>query len=200
MRRVLAAAAALLMCAGPALAQNTWNHAGMYAGLTAGYSTAQLETPGIDLAATGAQGGVFVGYGVVANGGLYLGVEADAVMRDIKWKIAEGGSSASASNAWSGSLRLRVGQELGPMLLYVTGGAAVTDQKIEVAGLGSESELRWGFVGGAGIEARITKTVALRLEGLHYVTPDKTFWLGGDSAKIGTGETVARVGISFKLN
>ena len=178
-----------------------WNHAGPYVGVVAGYSTAKLEAEGgVDWAAAGAQGGFVAGYGLVNANGIYIGFEADAVLRDVKWQITDGVSTATASNMWTGSARLRVGQVIGPMLLYVTGGAAVTEQKIEISWLGSAEEIRWGWVGGAGIEAQVTRVMTLRLEGLHYQFPDKAFWLAGDSAKIGTGETVARVGVTFKLN
>ena len=192
---------ALALMAASAAAQDKWNHAGPYAGITAGYSTAQLSTPGVDFATTGAQGGLYVGYGIVGNSGIYVGIEADAVLKDIKWGVSDAGGNASASNDWVGSLRGRVGQTMGPMLLYVTGGAAVTDTKVTLAGMGSDSALRYGWVAGAGIEAQITETVAIRLEGLHYGFPDKVFDFNGvGSEKLGTAETVARVGLSFKLN
>lgn len=200
--RHLAAVVALAMgaCVSSAQAQDRPNWAGPYAGLTAGYSTAQLSAPGIDWATAGLQGGVFAGYGVVGSSGLYIGVEADAVLKDIKWQVGDGTSSVTAQNQWVGTMRARIGQQIGSVLVYVTGGAALTDQKISATGLGSDSELRWGFVGGGGIEAMITKTLALRVEGLHTQFPDKAFWLSGTSDKIGTGDTAVRVGVSLKLN
>lgn len=197
----LAALSALSLVSGAASAEDRWNHAGLYAGLTAGYSTAQLSTPGTDFATTGAQGGLYLGYGIVGKSGIYVGVEADGVLKDIKWSTGATGSNASATNEWVGSARVRVGQALGPMLLYVTGGAALTDTKVSIAGLGSDSDLRVGWVAGGGIEAQITRTVALRFEGLHYAFPDKNFSFSSlGSEKLGAAETVARVGVSFRLN
>ncbi len=199
MRSVIAAAAALALSAGAALAQDRPVHSGAYVGLVAGYATSALQAPGIDLAAAGAQGGVMVGYGITGKSGMYLGAEVDALMRDIKWSATDGTSTVTASNQWMGSMRLRAGQAIGPMLLYVTGGAALTDQKVSISGLGSDHDLRWGWVGGAGIESHVTQNVALRVEGLYYNFPDKAFWTSGDTAKIGVGETVVRVGVVFKL-
>lgn len=199
MRRALAAAAALITLAGNALAQDKPLHSGAYVGMIAGYSTASLQAPGIDFAAAGAQGGLVAGWGIVGQSGLYLGLEADAVLKDIKWQVGDVTGQVTASNQWVGTMRGRVGQAFGPMLLYVTGGAAVTEAKISATGLGSDSEMRWGWVGGGGIDAHITRTVSIRFEGLHYQFPDKAFWLSGDTAKVGVGETVARVGITFKL-
>lgn len=203
MRSIIAAAAALVLSAGVALAQagdSRPMHNGGYLGVVAGYSTSSLNTPAFDAATAGAQGGLVAGWGVVGRSGLYLGLEADAVLKDIKWSVGDAAGTASASNQWVGSLRGRLGYSVGPFLIYGTGGGAITEQRISVSGFGSESDWRWGMVGGGGIETHVTQTMAIRVEGLHYVFPEKNFWFSGDSAKIGVGETVARVGITFKLN
>ena len=205
MRRALAAAAAICMLASPVLAQDEtkWNHGGAYAGLAAGYSAAVLQSSDpIDWGASGLMGGAYAGYGFLGRSGVYVGVELDATLKDIKWKASDGGgTTVEASGRWLGSFRARVGQALGPMLLYATGGLALTDQKIAVTGIGSDTEWRYGWVAGVGAEAMLTKTVTLRLEGLHYDFAEKGFNLGGlGTEKLGTQENVVRVGVSFKLN
>lgn len=203
MRATLAAAAALAMCAAPAVAQDDfrWNHGGTYAGITAGYSSAVLQTQDpIDWAASGLMGGVYGGYGVQGKSGLYIGFEMDGVAKDITWRATDGaGTTVQASGQWLASGRLRVGQAFGPMLVYATGGAALSDQKISVTGLGSDTEWRYGWVFGGGIEGMVGKVMTLRLEALRYDFPDKAFWLNGATDKIGTQETVVRVGLGFKL-
>lgn len=197
----LAAACALAACQTDARAQDTWNHGGAYVGIAAGYNASALTTPGTDFAATGALGGLLAGYGMVGKSGVYVGLEGDWTIKDIKWTTAADGYGASASNHWMGSARLRVGQTWGPAMAYLTGGVATTDQKVEVAGLGSTTDWKLGWVGGAGIEAQMTKTMALRLEVLHYEFSDKSVTIGGErSDKIGSTDTVGRVGITFKLN
>lgn len=209
MRRALVAAACLgaLAIGNTASAQDymdtpekRWNHGGFYAGIVGGYTAGQLQTPGLDLGAAGAQGGIVAGWGVSNRSGLYLGLEADAVLKDLKWTVTDVGGTATASSQWTGSMRARIGQEFGPILAYLTGGAAVGGQRLAVTGMGADEELRWGWVAGGGMQAQITRTMSIRVEGLHYTFPDKAFWLNGSSANIGTGETVARVGVTFKLD
>lgn len=175
-------------------------HSGLYVGATVGYSASALNTAGpIDWAASGALGGVLAGYGTTMTGGLYLGVEFDGVLKDVKWTATEGGTTVTAANKWVGSGRVRVGQSLGPVLVYGTGGVALTDQVVKATGFGEASDLRWGWVAGGGIEAEITRSLAIRLEGLHYDFSDKAITLGGMSERIGTGENVVRAAVTFKI-
>lgn len=198
---VIAAFLTILGLATGARAEDDWNHSGVYAGLTAGYNSAQLSTPGTDYAKTGAAGGAYIGYGIVGKSGLYVGLEADAMAKDIKWSSADG-YSATASGQWLGSARLRVGQTWGPVLAYVTGGAAFGDQRLTVAGAGASNDWRYGWTAGGGIEAQLSKVMALRVEVLRYDFADKAATLSSGllTDKIGDVETIGRVGISFKLN
>lgn len=204
MHRALAAAAALgvLVASQAATAQDKQTFTGMYAGITAGYSAAVLQSSDpIDWAASGLQGGAYLGYGVQGVSGLYVGAEFDGVAKDIKWSATDGaGTTVTASGHWLGSARVRIGQAFGPMMIYGTAGGAITDQKISVTGLGSDTDWRYGWVYGAGTEAMISRSIGLRLEALRYDFPDKSFWLGGATDKIGTQETVVRVGLTVKLN
>lgn len=200
MRSIAAAIAALCLLAGGALAQDDSKHNGLYVGATVGYSSSVLKTEGpIDWGKSGALGGVLAGYGTTMQGGLYLGVEFDGVLKDIKWSATDGGTTVSAANKWVGTGRVRVGQTLGPALMYLTGGVALMDQTVKVSGLGEASDLRWGWVGGAGIEVAATRTMALRLEGLHYDFSDKAFNVGGISERLGAGENVIRAAVTFKV-
>jgi outer membrane immunogenic protein len=207
MRSLAAAIAAICLSASGAFAQSApWDqvekkwHSGAYVGATVGYSASALNTAGpIDWAASGALGGILAGYGTTTQGGLYLGIEIDGVLKDVKWSVTDGGTTVSAANKWVGSGRVRVGQAIGPALLYATGGIAVTDQTVKASGFGSTSDMRFGWVAGAGIEAAITQTMVLRLEGLHYDFSDKAVTLGGLSERIGSGDNVIRGAITFKV-
>ncbi|MDX2155406.1 MAG: hypothetical protein SFW09_02765, partial [Hyphomicrobiaceae bacterium] len=115
----------------------------------------------------------------------------------------DGVSTVSFSNRWLASGRIRMGVPIGPALLYATGGLAVQESVLKVddpAINASDAEHVWGAVIGAGMEVKLTHTVALRLEGRHYRWQDQTFEIGGIPAKVGQDDTMVLMGVSFKLN
>lgn len=204
MRRFAAAIAALCLLAGGAMAQGyeaSPRHSGLYAGVGVGYTSAALQAQGgPDWATDGAAVSILAGFGhVMQPNGLYLGFEIDGSLRDVKWSANDAGAAATASNRWIGTGRIRVGQALGPVLFYGTGGVAITDQVVKVAGLGEASDLRVGWVAGLGIEAAFTRTMTLRLEGLHHDFSQKAVTIGGISERIGSGDNVIRAAVTFKL-
>lgn len=178
-------------------------HDGGYVGLMSGINAAALNAPeGPDWADTGLFGGVYVGYGLVTSG-TYLGVEVDGMIRDIRPSQTDGETTVSFSNRWMASARLRAGVPIGPALLYATGGVALQESVLKYTDPGlsaSDAEMIMGAVVGAGIEAKITRTVALRLEGRHYRWQDQTFQIGDGTAKLGQDDTMVLLGVSFSLN
>lgn len=201
MRKITTAAMAFAMLtaiAGFAKADETWNHGGFYAGVVGGYNTTALKAEGIDFAGSGAFGGAVLGIGVV-SGGTYYGLEVDGMLRDIKPSVTDTGGTVTFSNAWMATGRVRVGLPIGPALLYATGGAAVTESKLAATGFGSDQAYVLGAVGGGGIELITLANMAVRVEALHYAMPAETFSLSGVEASVKQSETVARVGIVFKL-
>lgn len=205
MRKLWLLAAALAAIATPAAAQDKpAHHTGPYIGLMAGYGSNVISPDGapFDWAGVGATGGAFAGYGVSVGNGLYVGVEGDVAMRDIKGKITDGVTSITASNDLMGTVRARLGYAAGPALLYVTGGLAVTQSKLAVSDIGADKNMIYGIVAGAGIEAELTRTLFVRIEGRHTRFQDETFTL-----QPGIAATVDRqadntifVGVGFKLN
>lgn len=179
--------------------EKDWNHGGFYAGVVGGYSTTALQTQGLDLAGTGAFGGAVLGIGTVVNG-TYYGLEVDGMLRDIKPTVGDGSSSISFSNAWMATGRARIGLPIGPALLYATGGVAVTESKLAATGFGSDQAYVLGAVGGGGIELITLTNMAIRVEALHFAMPAETFSIQGVDASIKQSETVARVGVIFRLN
>lgn len=179
-------------------------HDGGYVGLTVGLNANELSSPGLTtrLGDTSYFGGAYIGWGMVAAG-TYYGVELDGMLRDVKPHINDGTSSLTMSNRWLASARGRLGMPIGPALLYATGGIAVQDAVLKLADpsiTAKDSQWVYGLVGGGGIEAKLTHTMAIRFEVLHYAWKDQTFTLDGIDAKIGQADTVARIGIGFKLN
>lgn len=177
-------------------------HDGGYVGLTAGINSANLKAPeGPTLGDDGYFGGAYIGVGATYSG-TYMGIELDAMLRDVKPAITDGITTVSMSNRWMGSLRGRIGMPIGPALLYGTGGIALQEAVLQVNDpliSASSGEYVFGLVGGAGLEVLLTRTVSLRVEGLHYAWRDQTFTIAGEQAKIGQSDTVFRVGVGFKL-
>lgn len=201
MRRILTAAiAALCLSTVAARADDpAWNHGGLYLGLAGGYSTTALKAEDMKLAGEGAFGGALLGYGIVTNG-LYMGIEVDGTLRDIKPALSDGTTTVSFSNAWMATGRGRLGLVFGPALLYGTAGVAVTESKLAATDFGSDKLYSVGFVGGGGIELITFKNLAIRLEALHYAMPAETFSIQGVEATVKQSETVARAAVTFKLN
>jgi len=178
-------------------------HDGSYLGLMAGINSNELKTEGLpSLSDTGHFGGAYIGYGITVNG-TYVGVEFDAMLRDVQAGLTDGFATVTASDRWMGSARVRLGLPVGPALLYGTGGLAVQQAVLKYAEPGleiSDKEYTLGLVIGAGMDLKLTNTVTLKLEGRHYAWQDEKFSILGEEAKIGKADTLFLVGASFKLN
>lgn len=202
LRALVAGVLAMAMMIGGASAAD---FSGPYIGLMAGYGVEKLNPPAgggtaFDWASSGATGGVFGGYGGVVQG-VYLGIEGDVSLRDLTAKAGGGGGFAIESGGdWQGTIRARAGMPWGPALLYGTVGLAIMDSKTSVAGVGSDSNMLYGLVVGAGIEAQITKVMFIRLEARHVRMPDEDILIGGTGATIKhDGETTALIGLGFRF-
>lgn len=178
----------LALAATSAHATEKPRHNGPYIGLMAGYGTNMISPEGGTFdwagagatggwAGAGATGGAFAGYGVNVANGLYLGLEGDIALRDIKGTASDGITSITAKNELMGTVRGRAGFIAGPALLYATAGVAITESKLAVTGLGSDDKLIYGLVAGVGIEAEITRVMFVRIEGRHTRFQDETFSL-----------------------
>lgn len=179
----------------------TGSHGGPYAGITIGYASQTLATPGIDLSGQGMFGGAYVGAGLVTPGGLYLGIEGDVTLRDVQTRVGNNAFALEAGADWMATVRGRVGVPFGPVLPYLTAGLAIQESKVSVTGLGSATELQYGLAAGGGMDLNITKTMHIRLEAMHFAFPSESYTLGGlSTGNIEQGETVVRVGLGFRLN
>lgn len=178
-------------------------HDGAYAGLLLGLNSNELRTEGLPaLADNGYFAGGVLGYGVTVNG-LYVGLEFDAMLRDVGAHVVDGGTVVTMSDRWMGSGRARVGLPIGPALLYGTAGAAIQQSSLRAEFGGSSDstqEYVWGFVGGVGAEVLITNTMKIGIEGLHYNWQEQEYELAGERVKIDQTDQLVRARITFKLN
>ncbi len=197
-------------------ADPSWNRSGLYVGALGGYSAADLKAALDDGDGTSGKfklsdgklfAGVMAGYNARIAPDLMAGIEVDYMFLDVKGTRSDENVSVTATSNYLASVRGRVGVPLGPALIYATAGVAFTNQKLfgEVCGDGcvsaSKSDMLVGGALGAGIEAELTRSLFVRVEGIHYWFPDKNTLSEGDATlKSGQSQTVGRIGLGFKLN
>lgn len=134
---------------------------------------------------------IFAGYSTHIFPEVMFGIEADANVFDGEAERTHTqpydalGSFTiyqSISQQWISTVRGRLGVDLGPGTVYVTGGAAFTDvevvgrfsdtyavvaQRIPLQGARS-SEMATGFVWGGGLDLGLGGSTSLRIEYLHH--------------------------------
>ncbi len=126
------------------------NWAGLYAGVMGGYGWSSDN--GNDF--KGGFGGGTVGYNWQASQ-LVFGVEVDAAASDIKASAISQGVSVSDSIRGIGSVTGRFGVAVESALLYVKGGYAWADNRVNATAGAlslSDSKLHSGWTIGAGVE------------------------------------------------
>jgi outer membrane immunogenic protein len=116
-----------------------------------------------------------------------LGVEADAGITT----NGHTGLAGKFREGTNGSMRGRVGYAFDRVMVFGTGGIAVTNQSYKNAA-GSVSRTRGGTVLGAGAELMLTENVAVRGEFMRYNYSKSSF------GKIGGPENVRPINNSFR--
>jgi outer membrane immunogenic protein len=178
-----------------------WNRSTGYVGAAGGYDVLVLDAEDLKLGDGKLIGCAFAGYNYRAMPRLIVGIEGDYCLTNIAASATDEEVTVKASTDFLASIRGRVGIPFGPALLFLTGGAAFTEQKVSVSDGPSDSEFLTGLVAGGGIEAELTQNLFVKLEALHYMFPDKAINLVEmEDVKLGKEHTVVRVGVGFKLN
>ena len=153
---------------------------------------------------------------VESNGGLNLG------------GIYPGGGSQFSNKVemnWFSTIRARAGITVDNMLLYVTGGVAFADIKHSGAttldfsnqecwancrsnASYNDSDTRWGFVVGGGVEYKLSDRISVKSEALYTKLEDRNFRYDlsplagpgvGLNLKAHDDLFIARMGINFKI-
>ena len=207
----------------------SWN--GLYGGLQLGSASLQTQlalTDALNIANrqddTGFLVGGTVGYNWARCNSLF-GIEGDLAWTNVQSNIGlnlggffpGGGSQFSGKTEmnWLSTIRTRAGITVDNMLLYVTGGIAFAD--IEHSGgttlkgvnsFYSDSDTRWGFVVGGGVEYKLSDMISVKSEALYTKFEDHSFRFDlSPSAGPGVGVNlkahddlfIARMGINFKI-
>lgn len=184
--------------AAPAPSVYTWS--GPYAGGFVGYNFAHFDqTGGASFNGEGAVGGVYAGYSLQTERFVY-GLEADIGASDVNaggFNVATGVPISSDSTAF-GSLRAQVGIAYDPILLFATGGLAVSNQELTLRGL-TDDQTHLGYTVGAGVEAKLAKGVTSRVEYRYSDFGEKTYDLGNVAISSGFDEHSIRAGLGVKF-
>jgi outer membrane immunogenic protein len=163
-----------------------------------------------------------------AQGGVVIGVEADASYTDLRNSVGYigtlgGASQYNADTQFVGTVRGRLGYAFGNFLVYGTGGFAygsVNDAVAFAPGaagyFGQTSSLRTGYAYGGGLEYAIPTTsfvnffnssaVTIKAEFIHYDLGTQSLVLNSSAGglpyvdRIKTSGNLVRAGLNYKIN
>lgn len=173
---------------------------GFYVGANAGYGWGDFDIDGFggeDI--EGWLGGAQVGYNA-AFGGVVVGIEGDYQFSDVKWddEVTVGGTTVDVNAGINhfGTVRARVGADLGNFMPYLTAGVAfgelggeITDGTVSL----EADEYGWGWTAGAGVEAMVMDNLSFKGEYLYTSFSDVDF----DGVDVDAEAHIARVGLNF---
>lgn len=221
---------AIIGTSSPAQAQDTQG-GGFYFGVTGGYGFGEADVkgdllrdhsiPSSQVVSEDGKGdleggmiGGLVGFDYALGNGLVIGA-----VGDLSWLNATGNADVEpsvinltgsdydvdASLSWLGTLRGRVGFEMGDVLVYGTGGLAFggVDADLSVSGSGeinSDSNTQVGWTVGAGVNYMATDNVMLGVEYLYVDLGEGSYKFGDTGeADIDLNMSIVRGTVSFKF-
>jgi outer membrane immunogenic protein len=146
-----------------------WNWTGFYVGINGGYGfgtsnwTSVGATTG-DFNVNGALAGGTIGYNLQT--GLWVwGLEGDI---DASWiKGTNATICCETKNSWFATARGRIGYAFDRWMPFITGGAAFGDVKMTPVGFGSETDTRFGWTAGGGLEYAFQGAWSAKVEYLY---------------------------------
>lgn len=222
MKQLLAASVALLSLAAAAQAQDSHDWTGLYIGAEGGFGSSSTDFSASSTAFAGNYrdnaflGGVFVG-GDWQNGPFVVGALADfdwVKGGDIGFgnvdPLTSGkGESYTYDVDWIASARVRLGyMPTDRLLVFATGGVAAgqfaaTSYNSPSNGTfdrSSFSGIKWGGVGGVGMEYRLSRHLSLKGEYLLYRFDTIEFGSGGlADARFKPKLDAMKVGIALRF-
>lgn len=170
---------------------------GFYAGVQLGYGWGDVEATnaagsiGIDI--DGGVGGAHAGFNYQWNR-LVLGVEGDVETSGVDGTLTAGGASATAEQKWLASIRGRLGVAFDRLLLYGTGGWAVSEFEYR-SGAGRDSATHNGWTAGGGLEYAMTDHLTTRVEYRYADFGEETVF----GAEVEPTTHTIRVGLGYKF-
>ncbi len=177
----------------PAYVPPAFSWTGFYIGVNGGYA---FGSGGKDFGSpSGGLAGVTAGYNYQI-GQLVLGVESDWDWADLTKSGVNFVAPYSSRIDDLFTARARAGYAVDRALLYVTGGYAGAEDKIGLAGFGSQSDWRSGGVIGGGLEYAFTNNISAKAEYLYEPLGDQSFAAG---TKSDLNLSFIRAGLNYKF-
>jgi outer membrane immunogenic protein len=188
----IATAAMAVATSDPASAQQTTrqgNWQGVYVGGHLGGAFGKASPASTSGLVAGAHVGVNGQFDKVV-----VGVEADVSATS----NGNTGFGTKFRQGTNGSMRGRVGYSLDRVMVYGTGGVAVSNYEYK-SPIGSASKTRPGTVIGAGAELMLTENVSVRGELLHYNFSKSSFGNVGGPTNVSPTNNVVRGGMNYRF-
>ncbi|MFT3965462.1 MAG: outer membrane beta-barrel protein [Sphingobium sp.] len=193
MKNILFASAFILTSVSPAMAET---FSGPYIGAEIGYDNYEVRgrVAGAELnglSGNGVVGGVYAGYDLALSDTLFVGAEASLNLSDAKFRLSAGADSFTLRAKETYGFSGRVGAMLNDSTaIYGRLGWANTRFKLS----GFKGDGQSAFQYGGGIETRVARNVAVRVEytALDYGSAD----LGNG---IAVGNNQVRGGIGYRF-
>src|SRR5215472_8043928 len=193
----------------PAYVPTAYSWSGFYFGLNGGYgfgsskwTTGALSTGTFDT--TGGLIGPTVGYNF-QTAQFVFGIEGD-----LDWATMSGSTTGApcpttcqTTNNYVATVRGRVGYAFDRFLVFGTGGAAFSDIKGNVTGIGSVENFQTGWTAGGGVEVAVARHWTVKAEYLWVAVPNGTCACGsppGAPFTISATENLVRVGLNYKFD
>jgi outer membrane immunogenic protein len=176
---------------------------GVYLGLYGGYGWGDADdTSGSnDVDMAGWLAGVTAGADFYLMDGLVVGIAGDLAWSDIGGTNESpiGYDEISHHINWTGSVRGRVGADLGMFMPYFTAGVAVANAtRSSVGPSDSADATHIGWTAGLGAEVAVTDTVSVDLQ---YRVSDfgEEMYNGVDNATVGLTTHAVTAGVNFRF-
>jgi outer membrane immunogenic protein len=165
---------------------------GAYVGGKMTYQWGKVQS-GKGYQANGLGGGLYGGYNM-QNGQLVYGGETDLNYSGVN-ATSNGVKTRQGVN---GSLRARVGYDVGPALIYSTAGVAATNLKASDA-TSSANKTLYGLTAGVGVETKLTDTITARTEYRFTDYQNQTFGLNSGATDRSLKEHSVNVGLGVRF-
>jgi len=185
---------------------------------------ASRRPPSVGTDEAGFMGGAQIGYNYQISNWVF-GVEADISYTDLKSRVSFLGTSGATSvfqqeMEYFGTVRLRAGYAIDRLLVYATGGLAYGDTRNsatffsaavpgQIDYLGGNSDTRFGWTIGGGVEYAFTNNLSVKAEYLYYdlgrqsvpviLTPVGPAG-GSYVSKFDNTGHIARLGVNYRFN
>lgn len=182
---------------------------GFYAGINGGYGFGTSDWSGVGTSAStkpkGALAGLTLGYNL-QTGSWVWGLEGDIDYSWVKGSSTGTGACAGAGcetkNTWFGTARGRIGYAgWDRWLPYITGGAAFGAIKMTPANGLSETDTRFGWTVGGGLEYAILTNWTTKVEYLYadLGTSNCAAATCGTSTDVTFKEHIVRLGLNYRF-